>query len=86
MSKDGFWLEQGEVIEREKTGELWHVSERLYDVDNNERRYRLWDDTHTCDDYWLEEDVEGCFERTDVIVMHSHKPRQRLDGRLYDDP
>jgi hypothetical protein len=85
MSENGFWLEEGEVIEKCDNGSLWHVSERLFDVDNNRHKYRLWDDTHTRDEYWTQQDLQDCFKRCDVIVTHSIKPRQRLDGRLYDE-
>ena len=79
-----FWLQGGEVIQRKNNGDLWHVCERLHNVDTGKNRYRVWDDTHTRDDYWMEEDIREVFVKTDVVVMHSRKPKHVLDGRLYD--
>ena len=84
MSEYSFWLEEGEVIQRKNNGDLWHVSRRLFDVDSGDRMYHVWDDTHTSDDYWHEDDARDVFERTDVIVQHSKKPKHVIDGRLYE--
>lgn len=76
---------KGELLRRMDNGELWHVMARLHDIDNDDWRYHLECDTHTRDDYLHELDMPDIYERTDVVVLHSHKPLQRLDGRLYDD-
>jgi hypothetical protein len=86
-STDGmdWYAQEGEVLRRKRDGELFHVTSRLEDIDNGDRRYEMWDDTHTTKDVWYVEDVRNGFEKTDVVVLHGHKPLQRLDGRLYDN-
>jgi hypothetical protein len=83
-AEDGWWAVEGEVLKRERDGQLFHVTSRLKDVDNGEKRYEMWDDTHTTKDVWYEADVHETFEKTDVVILHGHKPLQRLDGRLYE--
>lgn len=89
QSKSGtdrdWWAEKDEVIRRERDGELFHVLGRFESADTDERKYELHDDTHTTREYWLAEDVRDCFKKTSVVVRHSRKPRQVLDGRLYED-
>lgn len=84
MSDD--WIaERNEVLERDRDGTLWHVRARLKDIDTGTHVYELADDTHTSREFWIEEDVEDCFSPTGAAVLHARKPRQVLDGRLYDD-
>ena len=78
-----WWAEQGHVLKKSKSGDYWHVTGRFEDVDDGTRKYELWDDTHTVREYWHAEDVEDCFEKTSAVVLHSRKPLQVLDGRLY---
>lgn len=80
-----WWAENNEVIRRERDGKLFHVLGRFENVDTGRRRYELHDDTHTTREYWAAEDVRDCFEQTSAVVLHSRKPRQVLDGRLYED-
>lgn len=86
MSAESYkwWVQLGAVLQHEKTGELHHVTSRLYDVDLDVGRYELEDDTHTTREFWCEEDMRDCFKVTDVILTPHIKPLQRLDGRLYD--
>lgn len=79
-----WWAEPGEVLVKTDDMSLWVVSARLINVDGEDNRYYLWDDTHTTDSYWYEVDLHDAFEKTGVKMLHSHKPKHRLDGRMYD--
>lgn len=83
-----FWADEGEVLLKKRDRELYHVAQRFWDVDHDSpdypgmgRYYRLWDDTHTTDQYWIEEDVVDCFEKIGVVV--NGKPRQAEDLRYW---
>jgi hypothetical protein len=85
MSDEGWFAAHGEVLKRERDGTIWHVTERYESVDDETRKYRLEDHTHTLQEHWYGEDLRDCFERIDVIMPTLVKPKHRLDGRLYDD-
>lgn len=85
---ENFWAEHGEVLLHKREREIYHVTDRYWDVDHENaehpawgRRYRLQDETHTTEQYWCEEDLVDCFLKIGEVV--NGKPVQAEELRYW---
>jgi len=67
---------EGEVILHKCDRELYHVMNRVVDIDDGAEFVRLYDDTHTADSWWYLEDIHDCFVSTGEVV--TGKPVQNM--------
>jgi len=84
--KSDFWAKNGAVLLHKRSRELYHVCRRMIDVDGDSddypemyRYYRLQDDTHTVEQYWPEEDLVDCFQKTGEVVKGKPVNAQEME-------
>jgi len=77
---------RNEVIRHKDDGYLYHVKHRYECVDTGDRKYQLWDATHTADKTVHADDAEGWddydgeYESTGVVM--NAKPAVRFGCRI----
>jgi len=67
-----FWAEQGEVLLHKRDRDLWHVTDRYINVDEETDEwagyYRLQDKSHTTHQHYSAEDIDSDFIKTGHVV------------------
>jgi hypothetical protein len=63
-AREHAWAEQHEILLKKRNRELYHVTNVFVDADDKRIHYRLEDDTHTTEHYWVQEDLQACFLKT----------------------
>ena len=74
-------FEVGDVIVRDEN-EWWHVTKRLRDEESQERMYKLWDATHTKQEYYYAEEAEHVFESAGWSLPIGTKPASERGYRV----